>query len=900
MQVMKMDVKKYDYSLSKKEVLKVFETDAERGITEKEAEARLKDYGKNEFGVEQKNSLLKMIALQIHNTLNYILMVAALFSFIVGEVSDGLIITFVIIINTIIGVVQEKKAENALDELKKLAAPKALVKREGNVREIDASLLVPGDCVLLEAGRTVPADIRIIQSHSLKIEESALTGESLPVDKDENWNLENPDQPLGDYLNMAFMSTQVTNGRGIGIVAATGLNTEVGKIAEMLHSTESSKTPLQKNLDQLGKKLSYCAIIVCVVMFIVGLMQGRNPGEMFMISTSLAVSAIPESLSTMVIIVLTLGVRRLIKQKAIIRRIPAVETLGSVSMICSDKTGTLTLNKMSVVERYVNLKVIEEDVPYSADDQRLINQLALCSDATYEPEETGDPTEVAFVKAAHVNGYTKSDLDKEFPRVAEIPFDSTRKRMTTIHKDGDGYIVLTKGAVDILLERITTIQLDSEIVKMTQEYITEINQAVMQMSNRALRVMALAGKRVSAEAISELNEEEIENGLTFFGMVGLMDPPRPEAKLQIERAHRSGIEVTMITGDHPQTAIAIAHRLGITESDKVITGAELNQMTPEELKEAAVDTRVFARVSPEHKVQIVQAFKENGHIVSMTGDGVNDAPSLKTADIGVAMGQTGTDVAKGASDMVLMDDNFTTIIKAVEEGRNIFANIRKSVLFLVTSNFGEVLVLFFAILLGWPTPLLTVHILWLNLVGDSIPAFALGVDKNKDVMLDKPRPKKEGIFTRDSVIFLILNGLLIGVASLLAFLIGLKWAAGIDSIFDLQFNQLTDHELRVGQTVAFMALTFISYMQVYNVRHLRKPIWKTDVFSNKYLNWSVIGVILLQLAVVYIEPFAKLLKIEPIGLREWILIFFCTIGTIVVNEIVKGFLRYYEKRKAMD
>ena len=370
----------------------------------------------------------------------------------------------------------------------------------------------------------------------MKIEESALTGESLPVDKDENWILENPDQPLGDYLNMAFMSTQVTNGRGIGIVAATGLNTEVGKIAEMLHSTESSKTPLQKNLDQLGKKLSYCAIIVCVVMFIVGLMQGRNPGEMFMISTSLAVSAIPESLSTMVIIVLTLGVRRLIKQKAIIRRIPAVETLGSVSMICSDKTGTLTLNKMSVVERYVNLKVIEEDVPYSADDQRLINQLALCSDATYEPEETGDPTEVAFVKAAHVNGYTKSELDKEFPRVAEIPFDSTRKRMTTIHKDGDGYIVLTKGAVDILLERITTIQLDSEIVKMTPEYITEINQAVMQMSNRALRVMALAGKRVSAEAISELNEEEIENGLTFFGMVGLMDPPRPEAKLQIERA----------------------------------------------------------------------------------------------------------------------------------------------------------------------------------------------------------------------------------------------------------------------------------------------------------------------------------------------------------------------------
>ena len=894
-----MEKNLYEYALSKEQVLSRFAANTEDGLTDTDAAERTAIYGPNDFGTEKKDSLLKMIWTQVNNTLNYILMAAGVVSFIVGEPSDALIILFVIIVNTFIGVIQEKKAEGALEELKRLASPKALVRRSGHVKEVDAAQLVPGDLVLLEAGRTVPADIRIFQSHSLEIEESALTGESLPVLKDEKWKMDSPDLALGDYQNMAFMSTQITNGRGVGIVVATGLQTEVGKIAAMLHEEDTNKTPLQINMDKLGKKLSLYAILLCLGLFVIGLFQGRDPGEMFLIATSLAVSAMPESMPTMVIIVLALGVRRLIKQKAIVRKMPAVETLGSVSMICSDKTGTLTMNKMQVVERFVNLQARTVEDPYEEDDKELVRMLALCSDATFYPEETGDPTEIAFVKAAHENGEEKQELEEQYPRVAEIPFDSDRKRMTTIHHYEGGYLAITKGAVDVLLPRVTKIQLGNNVKELTKEDLAIIDQAVLGMSQKALRVMAVTIKPISETDIHNINDDEIENEMILLGFVGLMDPPRPEVKEQIARAHRSGIEVTMITGDHPQTAVAIARMLGIVAPDnnQVITGAQLNRMSSEELKEAAKETRVFARVSPEHKVQIVRAFKENGHIVSMTGDGVNDAPSLREADIGVAMGDGGTDVAKGASDMVLMDDNFTTIIKAVEEGRNIFANIRKSILFLVTSNFGEVLVLLFAILLGWPTPLLTIHILWLNLVGDSIPSFALGVDTNRHVMDEKPRPKKEGIFTRNAVYFMIMNGLLIGFSALLAFLVGVQWAGGFDSIFDVHFKELTDYQLRYAQTIAFMALTFISYIQVFNVRHLRDPIWKTELFHNRYLNASVIGVVILQIAIVYIEPVANLLKLETIGFKEWLLVFGCALVTILINEIVKAILRHVEKDK---
>lgn len=887
----------YDYSRTQKEVLEALKTNLSEGLTEKEAEERLKQYGENQFGAEKKNSLLKTIFLQVHNTLNYILMAAGILSAFIGEVSDAFIILFVIVLNTIIGVIQEKKAEGALEELKKLSAPRSLVKRDGRIKEIDAAFIVPGDCIILEAGRTVPADIRLFTSRTLKVEESALTGESVPVDKEAEWETTDPNLPLGDYLNMAFMSTQVTNGRGEGIVVATGLQSEVGKIAGMLHETGTAKTPLQVNIDNLGKKLSLYAVLLCMVLFLVGLFQGRNPIDMFMMATSLAVSAIPESLPTMMILVLALGVRRMIKQKAIIRQMPAVETLGSVSMICSDKTGTLTLNQMKIVERFTDLQIHNEKQAYSKADKELVSKLTLCSDATYYPEETGDPTEIAFVRAAHELGMSKDCLDKEFPRVAEIPFDSTRKRMTTIHKDSNSYLIITKGAADILINRVNRIQINGEVLPISDAHRELINQATNEMTNRALRVMALAMKPIETFDQSKSKEAIIEKDLIFVGLVGLMDPPRPEVKEQIRIAHESGIGVTMITGDHPQTAIAIAKSLGITTNDHVITGTDLNRMTAEELKEAVVDTRVFARVSPEHKVQIVQAFKENGHIVSMTGDGVNDAPSLQAADIGVSMGMNGTDVAKGASAMILMDDNFTTIMKAVEEGRNIFANLRKSILFLVTSNFGEVLVLFFAIVLGWPAPLLTIHILWLNLIGDSIPAFALGVDENRDLMKEKPRPKEEGIFTRDSLIFLILNGLLIGVSGLFAFLIALQTASGAESIFQVNFNELTHSELRFGQTVAFLALTLISYIQVYNVRHMREPIWKTGVFKNKLLTGSVIGVILLQISIVYIEPIANLLKVEQIGFKEWLFIFGCALMTIVINEVVKGFLRWKDKKK---
>jgi len=879
------------FNETSEEVIKKFNTNPITGLTSSQVKENTEKYGLNKLAAKKSKTTLQLFLAQLNDILIYILIVAAILSVVVGhELGDAVIIGIVILVNAFVGMIQEAKAEKALDALKQLSTPKAIVKRDGELKEIPSEEVVPGDIIVIDAGRFIPCDIRLIESANLKIEESALTGESVPVDKNANIVLNDENVSLGDKKNMAYMSTLATYGRGIGIAVATGMGTEIGKIAKMLEESENELTPLQKKLEELGKILGFAAIIICVIMFAVGLFQGRGFNTMFMTSISLAVAAIPEGLPAIVTIVLALGVQRMIKENAIIRKLPAVETLGSVNIICSDKTGTLTQNKMTVVKFYAD-KTLDELSKLNLENKTqklLLENIVLCNDATAtENSKTGDPTEIALLEAGNMFSIPKETLEVAHKRVDEIPFDSDRKLMTTVNSYEDGYYVMTKGATDNLLTLCNNAYINGEIVPMTEEIKNDFLKAATNMSDDALRVLGSAFKIIPS---THVEIDELEKDLTFIGLVGMIDPPRLEVKDSIALCKQSGIKAIMITGDHKNTAFAIAKELQIAEDiNQVIAGAELDKMNDEELASRVDSLRVFARVSPEHKVRIVKAFKSKGNIVSMTGDGVNDAPSLKAADIGVAMGITGTDVAKGASDMVLTDDNFSTIVSAIEEGRNIFNNIKKSVVFLISCNAGEIVSLFLAILLGWAAPLNATHILWVNLITDSFPALALGVDPgDKDVMKNKPRNPKDSIF-KGSLFTLLFNGVLIGILTLIAFIYGVHTYGG-DNVTLTNIANNTK-ALEHAQTLAFVVLSGTQLVHALNMRSENKSIFKLGLFSNMYMIGAIAIGAILQLAVIYIPPIAEIFKVVPLTLKDWGFVLLLSLVVLVVNEVLKLFRR---------
>ena len=754
-----------------------------------------------------------------------ILIAAAVISFAVvcaeqnwGELFEPLLIVVIVILNAVMGVYQEGKAEKALESLKNMSAPHARVIRNGKEEIIDAADLVPGDIIKLEAGDFVPADARLLHSVSLKSEESALTGESVPSEKDAEAKV-NEKAPIGDRSNMVFSGCSITYGTALAVVTATGMNTEMGKIANLLDNEESTQTPLQQKLAQLGKYLGIMALVACAIIFIVGLVNGIPVLEIFMTAVSLAVSAIPEGLPAIVTIVLSIGVQRMVSKNAIIRRLPAVETLGGASVICSDKTGTLTQNRMTLVQAYVDGWNTTEkiDNENSKEVKHLLTYATLCCDGSVifhgaEEQHIGDPTETAIVLAAHKNGLTKEALNKSYPRLGEIPFDSDRKLMTTIHKIDGKLIAIVKGAFDVMASRC----IEGDLI--TAQVING------NMSTDALRVIAVAYKELE-QMPEQITPETLEKDLTFLGLVGMIDPPRPEAKVAVATCRKAGIKPVMITGDHVITASAIAKELGILgESDKAITGAELDAMNDSELDSQIENIAVYARVSPENKIRIVKAWQRKNQVVAMTGDGVNDAPALKAADIGCAMGITGTDVAKGAADMTLTDDNFATIVDAVREGRGIYSNIKKVVGFLLGTNIGEVVTVFVAMLLWHKSPLLSMQLLWINLVTDSLPAIALGMEAvEADVMEQKPKPKDEGLFAHGYGIKIILQGIMFGALSLIAFWLG-EQATGLEA---------------GGQTLAFMVLALSQVVQAFNMRS-EHSLLKTGVFNNHKLNWAAL------------------------------------------------------------
>ncbi|KOA21292.1 calcium-transporting ATPase 1 [Clostridium homopropionicum DSM 5847] len=863
------------YSEKTEQIIQDFKTNSSNGLTTSEVEQRRKEYGLNKLATEKKQTIIQRFFAQINDILIYILIAAAIISALVGEISDSVIIGIIILLNAIIGIIQESKAEKSLEALKSLSTPKALVKRDMELKEISSEDIVPGDIVIIDAGRYVPCDLRLIESANLKIEESSLTGESIPVDKNADLVLENLNTPLGDQKNMAFMSTLVSNGRGVGIAVNTGMKTEIGKIASMLKENKNELTPLQKRLEQLGKILGIAAICICTIIFIIGLIQGRDLFELFLTSISLAVAAIPEGMPAIVTIVLALGVQRMIKENAIIRKLPAVETLGSVNIVCSDKTGTLTQNKMTVTKFYSDNSLNDiEQLDYSNPVHRLLlENIVLCNDATSSKNNaTGDPTEIALLNAGLAHNIFKEDLERNHKRIDEIPFDSDRKLMTTVNTYDNKYYVMTKGAMDNLLRLCNTVYIHGEIIPLTEDQKNQILSSASLMSKEALRVLGSAFKILSN---SHVEIDALEKDLTFIGLVGMIDPPRLEVKDSIALCKKAGISTVMITGDHKDTAFAIAKTLDITkDKEKIISGSELDSLSEEELNEIIPNIRVFARVSPEHKVKIVKAFKSKGNIVSMTGDGVNDAPSLKIADIGVAMGITGTDVAKGASDMILTDDNFSTIISAIEEGRNIYRNIKKSILFLLSCNMGEIIAIFISILIGWSSPLRPIHILWINLVTDSLPALALGVDpKDVSVMNDTPRSPKESIF--HGVLWnLAFNGLLIGSLTLIAFYIG-----------RIRYSNSLLH----AQTMAFMVMSISELVHSLNVRSTDKSIFKLGFFTNKLLLGSILIGILLQTMILFIPILRNIFSVYMLNLYDWSWIIALSLTPLVVNEIVKLF-----------
>ncbi len=825
------------HNKTSQDVLKALSTDADRGLSSAEVEARRQKYGENRLQEAKKRSLLLRFFDQFKDAMILILLAATAVSFIVacvegdaGEFFEPVLILLIVILNAILGVAQESKAEKALDALKGLSAPHARVLRDGAETVVEASELVPGDIIRLEAGDFVPADARLLQSVSLKSEESALTGESVPTEKDAAAVIDEK-APLGDRSNCVFSGCSITYGTATAVVTATGMQTEMGKIAGLLNNETDSQTPLQKKLAKLGKYLGFVALAACAVIFVVGLLNGIPVMDIFMTAVSLAVSAIPEGLPAIVTIVLSIGVQRMVKRNAIIRRLPAVETLGSASVICSDKTGTLTQNRMTLVKTYLDGADAPEDLvsgKHSAAVGKLLRFGTLCCDGTVtfeggKEQHIGDPTETAIVLAAHKNGDEKDALNKAYPRLAELPFDSDRKRMSTVNEIDGKKIVIVKGAFDGLAPLCVAGDLE------------KARQVCDAMSADALRVLAIAYKEIDAVP-AEVTPETLETGLTFMGLVGMIDPPRPEAKAAVETCRKAGIKPVMITGDHVVTASAIAKQLGILEEgDRAITGAELDAMTDEALDEQVRHIAVYARVSPENKIRIVKAWQRQGQVVSMTGDGVNDAPALKAADIGCAMGITGTDVAKGAADMTLTDDNFATIVEAVREGRGIYSNIKKVVGFLLGTNIGEVLLVFISMLLWHVSPLLSMQLLWINLVTDSLPAIALGMEPvEPGVMEQKPKPKNEGIFAHGLGVRIVLQGVMFGLLALIGFKVG----------------ETVTGSLAGGQTLAFIVMSLSQIVQAFNMRSERS-LFKIGVFSNRKLNGAALISLLAVLLVLF-------------------------------------------------
>ena len=877
------------FTKSQEAVLKELNVNSKTGLSTEEAKNRLEKYGLNKLKGKPKKSLLQLFLAQLKDVLIYVLIGAAVINIIAHGtegIPDALIILTVVLINALVGVIQESKAEKALEALQQMTAPKSLVRRNGEVIEINSEELVPGDILIIDAGRYIPADVRLIESANLQIQESSLTGESVPSEKNADFITSDEKISVGDKENMAFMSTIAIYGRGEGVVVATAMDTEIGKIAKILDEDENMLTPLQIKLEELGKTLGYGALAICGIIFVVGMLQGRQVVEMFMTSISLAVAAIPEGLVAIVAIVLSLGVKSMSRKNAIVRKLPAVETLGAVNIICSDKTGTLTQNKMTVVKTYTldNLKDISDERNQKAnvDETELIRSFVLCSDASIDGgQDIGDPTEVALVVLGDKFNLEKNTLNAEYKRVGENPFDSDRKLMSTLNEEGNKFRVHTKGAIDNILMRSNRILVNGEILPITDEAKAKILKVAENMSDDALRVLGVAFKDVD----TEIAPEEMEKDLVVVGIVGMIDPPRIEVKDSIEEAKRAGITPIMITGDHKNTAVAIAKELGIaTDISQSLTGSEIDSIPDEKFAKEINNYRVFARVSPEHKVKIVRAFKKQGNIVSMTGDGVNDAPSLKSADIGVAMGITGTDVSKGASDMILTDDNFTTIVHAIEEGRNIYNNIKKTIMFLLSCNLGEVLCVFFATVFGWAMPLVPTQLLWVNLITDTLPAISLGMDPgDKDVMNRKPRDPKESFFAEGAGMRAIVGGVLIGILTLVAFYLGIIHSG------DVPIKEAKDGTeiVTYGRTMAFIVLTFSQLFYSLSMRNSKKTIFEVGFFGNMFLIISIIISIILQVLLISIPPIAEMFKVTALDPSHWGMVIGLSLIPFAINEIIK-------------
>ena len=803
-----------------------------------------------------------------------VLIIAAIISAIVaktngsGDYIDSIIIIAIVIFNAIMGLIQEEKAEKSLEALKKMSAPNAKVRRNGKIQEIEASQVVPGDVVILEAGNYVPADCRLIGSYNLQIEESSLTGETLPTSKQADVIL-NANTAIGDLKNMAFATTIVVNGHAEAVVVETGMNTKVGQIAGMIIENESPETPLQKKLGEVGKTLAITCMIICGLIFLIGIWKQIPITEMFMTSVGLAVAAIPEGLPAIVTIMLSIGVTKMAKKNSIIRKLPAVETLGCSSVICSDKTGTLTQNKMTVTQIRNAVGIVKND------DRRFILELGtMCTDTIESQEVIGEATEVAITNAAVEMNLRKRDLYDQMQRINEISFDSKRKMMTTIHKIGSKYRIITKGAPDVLIKRCSQYYQNGRIepIFSKRDALQEQNQM---MAEDALRVIAIAYKDVE-KLPREINSETIENELTFVGLIGMIDPPREGVKEAVKTCRKAGIKTVVITGDHLQTAKAIAKELGILrKGDLAINGETLEKMSQQELERDIMRYSVFARVSPEHKVRIVKAFQSTGAVVAMTGDGVNDAPALKNADIGIAMGKGGTDVAKNASDMVLTDDNFVTIVEAVKQGRNIYDNIKKAVHFLLATNIGEIVAIFVGLLLGIKSPLLAIQLLWVNLVTDSLPAIALGLEKAENNIMNRlPRNPRKSLFADGLWGKITTEGVMIGMLTLVAFSIG---------------NNL--YSIEVGRTMAFLSLGILELVHSFNIKG-EESIFKTGLFENRYLVGAFVLGTLLQVVVVVISPLAQIFDVVPLNSVQWLMTVIISILPVVIVELQKKFNAY--------
>jgi len=940
--------KKSWHSRTIQEVAGALGTDMATGLQSAEAEARLAQYGSNELAERPQPGFWQLLLGQFNNFLVIILIVSAVVSFLLGEVIEASAIMTIVILNAVLGVIQESKAGEALAALKKMAAPDAHVLRDGHRVTIPARELVVGDIVFLEAGNYIPADLRLTESINLRIDEASLTGESVPVEKVADVTL-SEDVPLGDQVNSAFMGTTVTYGRGAGIVAATGMQTQIGLIAEMIQSYEEEPTPLQRRLDQLGRWLGWGSLIICGIVFVEAIIQdtdlsviasqGLTPYlvqtqqqivDLFIVAVSLAIAAVPEGLPAVVTICLALGMREMVRRHALIRRLPAVETLGSATIICSDKTGTLTQNEMMAVRLYVaNWRLDVSGQGYqpqgeftnygdpadprdNAETMALLTGSLLCSDALLERLDpgvgedgdeqyhiVGDPTEGAMVVAAAKAGLWRDEVEKRLPRIAEVPFDSDRKRMSTIHRldesplrsggagagknGGFEYIAYVKGAPDVMLPLCDAILEGGVDVELTPGRRQHIDNTIRGMGRKGLRVLAVA-RRYLDRLPGEVNAEEVEKNLVLIGLVAMIDPARPEVRLAVERARSAGIRTMMITGDYPDTARAVAQEIGLLRAGgEVMTGAELNDISDEELVRRIEDVDVFARVSPQHKVRIVEALKAQDHVVSMTGDGVNDAPALKRASIGVAMGITGTDVSKETADMVLTDDNYASIVSAVEQGRIIYSNIRKFVYYLTSCNLAEIMVIFLATLFGSPPPLSAIQLLWLNLLTDGAPALALGMEKgDPDIMEQPPRPVHEPIINRFMLVGIIVQTIAITVVVLAAYYIGWTWDSSNPAL---------------AQTMAFVTLSASELVRSYTARSERASLFRLGVFSNQYMQYAVLLSIVLLLSVVYVPFLQPIFNTVPLGRQEWTVVLPLLLVPGIAAEITKAIIRLRARQR---